>query len=49
MMAGSDDLGENYRGAFDGHLPFGTRPALLIVDFVRNEKSLEMSWNTTGL
>lgn len=34
MMAGRDDLGENYRGAFDGHLPFGTRPALLIVDFV---------------
>jgi maleamate amidohydrolase len=28
------DLAENYKGAFDGHLPFGTRPALLIVDFV---------------
>lgn len=30
----STDLVENYRGAFDGHLPFGQRPALLIVDFV---------------
>jgi maleamate amidohydrolase len=30
----SSDLTENYKGAFDGHLPFGTRPALLIVDFV---------------
>jgi maleamate amidohydrolase len=30
----TDDLTENYKGAFDGHLPFGTRPALLIVDFV---------------
>jgi maleamate amidohydrolase len=28
------DLTENYKGAFDGHLPFGQRPALLIVDFV---------------
>ena len=28
------DLGENYKGAFDGHLPFGRKPALLIVDFV---------------
>ena len=34
-MANSDsDLNENYAGAFDGHLPFGQRPALLIVDFV---------------
>jgi maleamate amidohydrolase len=24
----------NYAGAFDGHLPFGEKPALLIVDFV---------------
>lgn len=24
----------NYAGAFDGHLPFGRKPALLIVDFV---------------
>ena len=30
----STDLVENYEGAFDGHLPFGRRPALLIVDFV---------------
>ena len=30
----STDLVENYQGAFDGHLPFGQRPALLIVDFV---------------
>ena len=30
----SDDLTENYKGAFDGTLPFGQRPALLIVDFV---------------
>ena len=30
----STDLVENYEGAFDGHLPFGQRPALLIVDFV---------------
>ncbi len=28
------DLHSNYAGAFDGHLPFGSRPALLIVDFV---------------
>lgn len=27
-------LEENYAGAFDGHLPFGNKPALLIVDFV---------------
>lgn len=27
-----DDLAENYSG-FDGHLPFGEKPALLIVDF----------------
>ncbi|NJS14707.1 MAG: isochorismatase family protein [Sphingopyxis sp.] len=30
----SDDLTENYKDAFDGHLPFGQRPALIIVDFV---------------
>jgi maleamate amidohydrolase len=30
----SDDLAENYKGAFDGNLPFGQRSALLIVDFV---------------
>ena len=34
MPIGKDDLSANYSGAFDGHLPFGTRPALLIVDFV---------------
>ena len=33
---GQDETGlsANYAGAFDGHLPFGQRPALLIVDFV---------------
>jgi maleamate amidohydrolase len=31
-MAG--DLNDNYRGAFDGALRFGARPALLIVDVV---------------
>jgi maleamate amidohydrolase len=30
----SDDLTENYRGAFDGSLGFGTAPALILVDFV---------------
>ena len=30
----TQDLTENYKGAFDGHLPFGRKPALLIVDFV---------------
>ncbi len=30
----ADDLTENYKGAFDGTLPFGKRPALIIVDFV---------------
>jgi maleamate amidohydrolase len=34
MAADSGDLSASYRGAFDGHLPFGRRPALLIVDFV---------------
>jgi maleamate amidohydrolase len=34
-VANSDgDLAGNYKGAFDGHLPFGSKPALLIVDFV---------------
>ena len=33
-MHGDDELTENYHGAFDGHLCFGERPALLIVDFV---------------
>jgi maleamate amidohydrolase len=30
----ADDLAANYAPAFDGHLPFGERPALLIVDVV---------------
>jgi maleamate amidohydrolase len=30
----SDDLHANYNNAFNGHLPFGKRPALLIVDVV---------------
>jgi maleamate amidohydrolase len=34
MPSNEDDLSANYSGAFDGHLPFGKRPALLIVDFV---------------
>lgn len=29
------DLADNYRGAFDGRLPFGRAPALLIVDVAR--------------
>lgn len=28
------DLAANYSGAFDGRLPFGAKPALIIVDFV---------------
>jgi maleamate amidohydrolase len=28
------DLNANYAAAFDGHLPFGKRPALIIIDFV---------------
>lgn len=34
MAKGESDLDANYAGAFDGHLPFGKCPALLIVDFV---------------
>ena len=34
MSRDDGDLAANYSGAFDGHLPFGERPALLIVDFV---------------
>lgn len=30
----TDDLTENYRGAFDGSLGFGKAPALILVDFV---------------
>jgi maleamate amidohydrolase len=33
-MSEADDLSANYSGAFNGHLPFGQKPALLIVDFV---------------
>ena len=32
--AGMDDLTRNYAGAFDGHLPFGRSPALLVIDLV---------------
>lgn len=31
----AQDLNENYRGAFDGRLGFGERPALILVDFVQ--------------
>lgn len=30
----SDELTENYRGAFDGALGFGKSPALILIDFV---------------
>ena len=30
----SDELTQNYAGAFDGRLPFGQRPALLVIDLV---------------
>lgn len=33
-MGDPNDLTRNYAGAFDGHLPFGTNPALIIVDVV---------------
>ena len=33
-MADPAELAANYASAFSGHLPFGKRPALLIVDFV---------------
>jgi maleamate amidohydrolase len=33
-MEPENDLAANYAGAFDGHLPFGKRPALIVVDFV---------------
>lgn len=29
------DLAANYKGAFDGHLTFGKKPCLLIIDFVQ--------------
>ncbi|MEE2779837.1 MAG: isochorismatase family protein [Myxococcota bacterium] len=31
----SSDLQDNYRDVFDGHLGFGARPAVLVVDFVK--------------
>ncbi len=31
----TDNLADNYRGAFDGSLGFGCRPALILVDFVQ--------------
>ena len=34
MSTNKDDLAASYSGAFDGHLSFGERPALLIVDLV---------------
>ena len=34
MREPRDELNANYAGAFDGRLPFGKCPALLIVDFV---------------
>lgn len=33
-MGSGDDLADNYAGTFNGHLPFGTHPALIIVDVV---------------
>ena len=34
MANRTTDLTTNYSGAFDGHLPFGKRPALIIIDVV---------------
>jgi maleamate amidohydrolase len=34
MARGEADLSGNYAGAFDGSLPFGTRPAVIVVDMV---------------
>lgn len=34
MAQGAQDLAANYSGAFDGRLPFGERPALVVVDLV---------------
>ena len=34
MARTEQDPGENYKGAFDGRLPFGKRPALLVIDVV---------------
>ncbi|MFM7689085.1 MAG: isochorismatase, partial [Alphaproteobacteria bacterium] len=30
----ADSLSDNYRGVFDTRLGFGSRPALLVIDFV---------------
>jgi len=34
-MEKDGDLASNYKGAFDGHLTFGKKPCLLIIDFVK--------------
>ncbi len=34
MARGEADLSGNYAGAFDGALPFGTRPAVIVIDMV---------------
>ncbi|MEI6642853.1 MAG: N-carbamoylsarcosine amidohydrolase [Novosphingobium sp.] len=34
MARGEADLSGNYAGAFDGSLPFGDRPALIVIDMV---------------
>jgi maleamate amidohydrolase len=34
MARGEADLTGNYAGAFDGSLPFGNRPALIVIDMV---------------
>jgi maleamate amidohydrolase len=31
----SEDLNQNYQGAFDGHLTFGKAPALIVIDMVK--------------
>ena len=31
----TDDLHANYEGVFDGRLGFGSRPAVLVIDFIR--------------
>ncbi|MGB5492696.1 MAG: isochorismatase family protein [Woeseiaceae bacterium] len=31
----SEELADNYRGAFDGSLGFGKKPALILIDFVQ--------------
>ena len=34
-MKNPSDLGQNYRGVFDGRMGFGRAPAIIIVDFIR--------------